>query len=172
MFMRRILKRPTHRLLFAVLSLGVGLAAGAALVALNPDTATAETEEELQAKRDHWQERYRNLLQDRMRYKDNITKSEKNYAQAQRRNYPRGGARDRFRLDTEDARKSLAQTEEAIENLFVEARRADIPPGWLYEVDDEQISYKQPASPDSSEDDEDREGRNPLYFDDDEDEEP
>lgn len=170
MFMRRIVKRPSHRLILAALSLALGLAAGAALVALNPQTATAETEEELQAKRDQWQERYRNLLQDRLRFTDNIAKSEKNYAQAQRRNYPRGGARDQFRIDADEARKGLAQTEESIQSLFVEARRADVPPGWLFEVDDEEITYEQPAALDSSEDDDDRAGRNPLYFDDDEEE--
>ena len=166
MFLRHLLTRPTHRLIFAGLGLALGLTALTALVALHPETAAAQTEEELQAKRDHWQERYRNLLQDRLRYSDNIEKSEKNYAQAQRRNYPRGGARDQFRIDAEDARKSLAQTEAAIESLFVEARQADVPPGWLYEIDDEEISYEQPAAPDASEDDEDRAGRNPLYFDD------
>lgn len=167
---RRIL-RPSHRLLFATISLALGLGVPAALVGLTPEAASAQTEEELQAKRDHWQERYRSLLQDRLRYADNLRKSEHNYAQAQRRNYPRGGARDRFRIDAEEARKGLAQTEEAIESLFVEARRASVPPGWLYEVDDEEIRYEMPAAPGADEEsEEDRAGRNPLYFDDDEEE--
>lgn len=132
------------------------------LVVLPTAPASAETEEELLAKREEWQEKYRELLRDRMRYTDNIAKSEHNYAQAQRRNYPRGGARQQFMVDADEARKSLEQTEAAIQKLFVDARRASVPPGWLFEVDDEPISYERPAAlDDSGDDDYDDDRRDP-----------
>jgi hypothetical protein len=122
---------------------------------------------------DIWQARYRGLLHDRVRLNSNIEKSIKNYAQAQRRNYPRGGAREQFRIDAEDARNELAATEEAIEQILVDARRAGVRPGWLYEVEDEPIEASRSAAPASTEvnskDDEDRAGRNPIYFQDDDD---
>lgn len=161
---QRALRAQARSIVFA---LCVAMAPTLAVVPAMP--ASAQTEEELMAKREEWQEKYRQLLRDRMRYTDNIAKSEHNYAQAQRRNYPRGGARQQFVLDAEEARKSLEQTEAAIEKLFVDARRASIPPGWLFEVDDETISYEQPAALDGSDADEAlRQGRNPLYDSDDE----
>jgi hypothetical protein len=124
-------------------------------------------EEALMAKRQEWQQRYRQLLRDRQLYTENIATAQKNYAQAQRRNYPRGGARQQFLVDAQKAENGLAETEKAIAELFVEARQNDVPPGWLAEVEDEPITYEKPAAPGSS-DEEDRAGRNPLYFDDDE----
>ena len=129
-----------------------------------PFAATAMDEEELAAKRDHWQSRYRQLLSNRAILTDNIDRLTHDYAQAQRRNYPRGGAREALLLKAQEAEQDLESVERDIESIFVEARRADVPPGWLYEVEEEPIERSQPAAADTS--DVDREGRNPLYLDD------
>lgn len=129
--------------------------------------AAAETEEEILAKRTQWQERYRVALTNREILKDNIAKLRHSYAQAQRRNYPRGGARQAFLTQTDEQEALLVETEQEIVSIREEARAAGIPPGWLAEVEDEPIAVpSQPASPADGED-VDRDGRNPLYLDDD-----
>ena len=130
--------------------------------------ALAETEEETMAKRLEWQDRYRVLLQNQAILKDNVAKLRHAYAQAQRRNYPRGGARERFLTQADEQQKQLDQVERELETIFAEARQAEIPPGWLYEVDDEELDLSgAPAAADLDDgaeaDDEDLEGRNPLY---------
>jgi hypothetical protein len=129
-------------------------------------TASAESEEELAAKRTHWQEKYRTLRYDKVRLETDIETLTNAYALAQRRNFPRGGARDKLVVQAAEAKKQLAETEEALASIHDEARRAGIPPGWLYEVETEPVESSQPASPGAGEDAEDRAGRNPLYFDD------
>lgn len=128
--------------------------------------AAAETEEEILAKRTQWQDRYRVALTNREILKDNIAKLRNSYAQAQRRNYPRGGAREAFLMKAREQEVLLEETEKEIVAIREEARSASIPPGWLAEVEDEEIvAPSQPAAP--AEDEQiDREGRNPLYFDD------
>lgn len=142
------------------------LAFGAAdLLPLAAGPASAQTEEELLKLKANWQERYRRLLTNRAILKNNVAKARKNYAQAQRRNYPRGGAREQFLLDAAAAEKELVGVEEEIEQIFVDARREGIVPGWLYEVDDEPIAV--PAAADGADDAPD-DGRNPLYANDEE----
>ena len=147
-----------------VLGLAVALAAGAVLA----PNALAETEEELLAKKDTWQSKYRTLLRTRDILKRNIAGLEKDYAQAQRRNYPRGGARQAFLDKANEQRALLAGIEEKIESIFREARMADVPPGWLYEIDDEIARSPMPAAKEPT-DERDRDGRNPLYADDEDD---
>ena len=147
-----------------VLGLAVALTAGAVLV----PNAFAETEEELLAKKDTWQSKYRTLLRNRDILKRNIAGLEKDYAQAQRRNYPRGGARQAFLDKANEQRALLADIEEKIESIFREARMADVPPGWLYEIDDEVARSPMPAAKEPT-NDRDRDGRNPLYADDEDD---
>jgi hypothetical protein len=130
--------------------------------------AAAETEEETLAKREYWQDKYRVLLRNQAILKDNVTKLEHDYAQAQRRNYPRGGARNELILKATLQRQQLAQTEKEIASIFTEARTSDVPPGWLYEIEDEPIDTPRPASPDTAGED-DRAGRNPRFLDQDED---
>ena len=132
--------------------------------------AAAETEEETLAKREYWQDKYRVLLRNREILKMNVANLENGYAQAQRRNYPRGGARAMLLEKAAAQRKLLEATEKEIASIFTEARVAAIPPGWLYEVEDEPIDTSRPASPDTgAADDEDRVGRNPRFIDQDED---
>jgi hypothetical protein len=147
-----------RRAVSLVIALAVSLTAG---------FAAAETEEEILAKRTQWQERYRVALTNREILKANIAELRHNYAQAQRRNYPRGGARQAFLTQADEQEALLADTEQEIVSIREEARAAGIPPGWLAEVEDEPIAVSsQPASPADGED-VDRDGRNPLYIDDD-----
>ncbi|MBJ18073.1 MAG: hypothetical protein GY910_09310 [bacterium] len=163
----RPLFRPLSRSLAIATALTIVVATATVLVWMTPQIASAQTAEEIRAQRDNWQRKYRALLSDRVRLKENIAKSRKNYSQAQRRNYPRGGARQKFLVDAENAEKALAATEEAIAEIFTDARREGVPPGWLYEVEDEPIEATRPAASDSNAvDPEDRAGRNPIYFED------
>ncbi len=167
MSIRRRLHHPFLFSLTTAAALACFVAALGVSLSLAATSASAQTAEEIQAQRDRWQGQYRDLLRDRLRLTANIAKSRKNYSQAQRRNYPRGGARQQFLVDVENAEKALAATEEAILEIFVAARGEGVPPGWLYEVEDETIEWVQPAAPGSdSDDEEDRAGRNPIYFDD------
>jgi hypothetical protein len=90
-----------------------------------------------------------------------------NYARAQRRNYPRGGARKQFLIDAEEADKQLVLVKEEIAQLNTSARHASIPQNWFYEVEEEPITYGAPAASASSDDrngEDDDGGRNPLYL--------
>ncbi|MBW2427035.1 MAG: hypothetical protein JRG86_22520, partial [Deltaproteobacteria bacterium] len=88
----------------------------------------------------------------------------------------RGGARQQFLIDEQQAKDELANVRQQIEDLKLRARQEGVMSGWLYEVEDEDFSVPEPAAPDDwdpeADADEayDREGRNPLYLEDDEDE--
>jgi len=114
-----------------------------------------------------WQDDYRKLLREKARLERNVESARVNYMRANRRNYPRGKARQQFVIDGDEAKRGLVKIEEEIEQLRDESRRAGALPGWFAEVDDEPIGDAEPAA--RADDDEgDREGRNPLYADDDE----
>ena len=130
------------------------------------DVALAQDESELAQQKTEWQDRYRTLLRNQALLRSNIAISQENYARAQRRNYPRGGARQQFLIDADNAEKELVVVKEEIAQISVDARHAGIPPNWLYEVEDEPLTAAPPASvSDEKNDEEDRAGRNPLYFD-------
>ena len=103
------------------------------------------TEEETQAARDKWQERYRWLLRDQARLKQNVANLEHDYIMSQRRNYPRGPNRERLVVEKQAQQRELAQVEAEISVIYTEARAAGIPPGWLAEVEDEDLTL--PAAP-------------------------
>jgi hypothetical protein len=124
------------------------------------------TEEETQAQRDTWQERYRWLLRDQARIKQNVANLERDYIMSQRRNYPRGANRERLVVEADAQKRELAKVEAEIAGIYAEARAAGIPPGWLSEVEDEDLTVPA-AKADEDEPEVDREGRNPLYFEDD-----
>ena len=145
----------------AVVSFALAVLVGLATFVL---PAAAETEEELLAKRTQWQERYRVALSNRVILQDNIEKLLHDYAQAQRRNYPRGGAREAFLARAEEQKALLADTEREIQSIQREARAAGIPPGWLAEVEDEDLAVPAAPSGEDERDGEDREGRNPRFF--------
>ena len=144
-----------------LLQLAMALLVASAAVSL---PAAAETEEETLAKREYWQDKYRVLLWNQAVLKDNVAKLENDYAQAQRRNYPRGGARNILLMKAALQRKQLAETEQKLASIFTEARASDVPPGWLYEIEDAPIDTSRPASPDTADED-DRAGRNPRFLD-------
>jgi len=142
-----------------IASLGVALVAG------------ADTEEELRAKRDHWQQKYRALRYNKASHIENAARMKYAHEQSQLSNYPRGGERERLLDEWRSYLRKAEEVQEDIDSIWDEARAAGVPPGWLYEVEDEPIVLKNeeagpaPASPGEDEDD----GRNPLYrdFDDD-----
>ena len=149
-----------------VLALAIAIACSASFF-VGGSAAAQQDEQELAAQKAEWQRHYRRLLQNAATLRDNAVRSRKNYAQAQRRNYPRGGARQQFLLDAENAEKELAEIQEEIERLLADARRAGIPRVWFWEVDDETITPAAPGDAPRNEEEDDREGRNPLYFEDD-----
>jgi len=106
------------------------------------------------------------LLRNAALLERNARRSREYYAQAQRRNYPRGGARQRLLAQAAEAEAELRTVREEIEALRVEARREGALPGWLYEVEDEEIVVPEPAAPDGSDSSSDERdaGRNPLYL--------
>lgn len=113
------------------------------------------------------QRQYRDLLRNKAIFQRNAVTAREEYAEANRRNYPRGEARKQYLINEKEALDALAEVEVAIEKLHEQGRRDGALPGWFAEVEDEPLSLTQPAAP--AEDDDrvrDREGRNPLYFDD------
>lgn len=151
----------------ALSTLGLAIAlAVISLPLLPPEAARAGGEQSLAEKKAEWQDRYRTLLQNAARLRSNADASRENYARAQRRNYPRGGARQQFILEAENAEKELVEVKEEIAQIAIDARHAAIPPSWLYEVDDEPISPTPAASASGQHDkQEERAGRNPIHFD-------
>jgi hypothetical protein len=144
----------------AIVSHGIELPIFSATTAQAAPSSPPTAEEEKKA----WQDRYRALLSDAARLERNALASRENYARAQRRNYPRGGAREQFIVDATLAEKQLVTVKAEIEGILDTARHAAIPPNWIREVDDESLSYAPPASTTEAGDEDDREGRNPLYF--------
>lgn len=154
-------KRLARIALCAVAILGLSTALdGIGISFFAPQVAHAGTEKSDLEQKASWQEQYRTLLINQATLVDNAAKSRHNYAQAQRRNYPRGGARDQFLLDAAKAEAELAELKKETTDLLERARREDVPRNWFYEVDDEDI---RPAAPAAAEEDDSREGRNPLY---------
>jgi len=159
-----------NKMLRAIVStLGLAIALYAiSLPLLTPDDAQADTEQALLDQKAQWQDRYRSLLRDAAHFEQSAKKSRENYARARRRNYPRGGARQLFILEADEAEKKLVIVKDEIAQLIVDARRNAIPTNWRYEVEDEPVTLASPAnaSEDDGDGEDDRAGRNPLYFDD------
>lgn len=148
--------------------LGLALASALAIPFVS-GVAVAETEEEALAKKADWQDRYRVLRTNAFRMRENAKKLRRAYGLAQHANYPRGGAREDFRLQVEKAERDADDFTAKIDEFQEDARRNEIPPGWLAEVEDEPIDPGLPAAQDDADPDseEEREGRNPIYFEDD-----
>ncbi len=148
----------------AIVSLVMALD-GIGLSVLGYQVAHAGTADSALEEKADWQGRYRRLLQRQARLRDNAAKSRENYARAQRRNYPRGGARQLFILDAEAAEAELVKVEAETEGLLEQARREALPRNWFYEVDDEGVQLPAAKTSASADQNDSREGRNPLYFD-------
>src|SRR6056297_2125210 len=89
------------------LALGLIAATFTSLSAVPTARAQLATEKELQAQKQYWQERYRMLLRNAALLERNARRSREDYAQAQRRNYPRGGARQRLLEQAAEAEAEL-----------------------------------------------------------------
>lgn len=164
----------------AVATLAIGLLSGVpatlSLVAMHAPAAHAQVagEEDLQNQKEYWQDRYRRLRQDAARLEFNAERARKAYTLSRRWNYPRGEARLKLFQQIEDAEAELESVRKEIAALPTEARRAGALPGWLYEVEAEEVVIPKPAAPDGvagvggagAEEAEDRRGGNPLYPDD------
>ena len=150
-----------------LLAAGVVLAFAVSLPAALPVPAEAEPVDALAAMKDEWQDEYRQLLGEVDRLRRNARNARENYSRAQRRNYPRGGAREQMLAEAEEAEGDLIKVEAQIEQLQLDGRRAGALPGWFYEVETEPRERLQPSFPAEAAGPapEDREGRNPLYLD-------
>jgi hypothetical protein len=152
------------------------LAAGALAVALAstlsaflaPSPAMAATDDAETAKKAEWQDRYRVIRNNAVRMRDNAIKLRRAYSLAQHANYPRGGARERFKQQVLDTERQADEFEAQRASFLDEARQKQIPPGWIYEVDDEPVDPGAPAAYDGDEPAHQvtaPAGRNPAYVD-------
>lgn len=175
--------RTRRRIHFAATwTLAIGLAfalvipfvAGSSVAENGATTALGTADAEL-AKKAEWQDRYRTLRNNAARMRDNATKLRRAYGLSQHSNYPRGGARLEFKQQVLDTERKADDYEAQVADFADEARKNQIPPGWIYEVDDEPVDLGTPAAADDDESThaiKSPDGRNPLYFDgDDEDDE-
>jgi hypothetical protein len=161
------------RTLVSTLGLAIALWVIGPLI-FTPCPAQAQTgaQPTLEEQKAEWQDRYRSLLHNQARLHHNAQIARENYARAQRRNYPRGGARRQFLVDADDAENELVTVKEEIAQIQIDARHASIPQNWLYDVEEEPITFGPPAASASSNGDDeaddayDRSGRNPLYLED------
>jgi hypothetical protein len=143
-------------------------ATGAAASKASPSAnAAASADDEEAAKKAEWQDRYRALRNNAVRMRDNATKLRRAYGVSQHSNYPRGGARERFKQQVLDTERKADDYESQLAGFMDEARQNQIPPGWIYEVDDEPVD---PGTPAALGDDEPThkvgapDGRNPAYY--------
>ncbi|MBK7947622.1 MAG: hypothetical protein IPK00_02500 [Deltaproteobacteria bacterium] len=166
--MTRNRKSNRMRGLIAAATLAVTLASVASVFLLAAPSATAAADDEEVAKKTEWQDRYRVLRNNAVRMRDNAIKLHRAYSLSQHSNYPRGGARVRFKQQVLDTEKKADDYEAQMASFLEEARQSQIPPGWIYEVDEEPID---PGSPAAVGEDEPThragapEGRNPAYVD-------
>jgi len=131
--------------LLAVGVLAASLAAGLAVV-LEALPASAAADDEEVAKKAEWQDRYRTLRNNSVRMRDNAIKLRRAYSLSQHSNYPRGGARVRFKQQVVDTEHKADDYEAQMAAFLDEARQNQIPPGWIYEVDEEPIDPGSPAA--------------------------
>lgn len=149
--------RSRRRFLALPVTLALAACLGASTLAMLPDAAQAESE----GKKAYWQDRYRNLLRRKAELRSQIETERALYAAANRRNYRRGPVRHEHLEKVREAEKELATVEAALETFVDDARRDGALPGWLYEVEEEQLVR---TGGSDSEDVDDRGGRNPKFL--------
>lgn len=132
--------------LLAAATLAISLASISSLFLLEPAPATAAADDEEVAKKAEWQDRYRALRNNAVRMRDNAIKLRRAYSLSQHSNYPRGGARERFKQQVLDTEHKADDYEKQMASFLDEARQNQIPPGWIYEVDEEPIDPGSPAA--------------------------
>lgn len=149
------------------------LLAPAVAIPFVPIGASAETAAEVPAAEDEaakkaeWQDRYRTIRNNSVRMRDNAIKLRRAYSLSQHSNYPRGGARLRFKKQVEDTERAADDYEAKLAAFQDEARQNQIPPGWIFEVEDEPVDVGTPAAVGDDEETHDAqapEGRNPAYY--------
>lgn len=155
---------PGSRLLAAA-TLAISLASVSSVFLLAPAPATAAADDEEVAKKTEWQGRYRMLRNNAVRMRNDATKLRRAYSLSHHSNYPRGEARERFKQQVLDAEHKADDYEAQMASFLEEARQSQIPPGWIYEVEEEPIDPGSPAAVGEDERAGAPEGRNPVYFD-------
>lgn len=155
------------RHLLAAATLALALASGLTVL-FEPATAVAAADDEEVAKKTEWQDRYRTIRNNAVRMRDNAIKLHRAYSLSQHSNYPRGGARVRFKQQVDDTEHKASEYEAQLAAFLDEARQNQIPPGWIYEVDEEPVDPGMPAAAGGDEPTHRvaaPEGRNPAYVD-------
>lgn len=132
------------------------------------------------SKADHkefWQSRFRELRQEAAVLKRDAAIEWELYADANRRNYRRGKVRHIHRDKALELEVKLAEVEEELNALPEAARRSGALPGWIREVESEPVvlpppgpnaleEYRSmPSAPADAGEADDREGRNPIFVD-------
>jgi hypothetical protein len=154
------LRRAFSAVALALLLVGTGASTLSAESYADEERASAD-------KKAEWQGDYRKLLNDAARLERNVAAAKENYSQARQRYYPRGAARQQIVIDRKLAEKELVEVEAEIDRFKTNGRREGAAPSWFYEVEEEPRKASMPAAK-AEEPAQDREGRNPLYLDDDE----
>lgn len=178
----------------AVFLLAVAIGTAASFL-LQPPVASAQAEDPAALKA-YWQNRYRDLRQDEARLVQTVKLATKEYADANRRSYRRSGVRHFHRTNANEAKKQLAEVRSQIESIYEQVVDAGGSMNWIYEVDDEGIdaddvqalgvyeddgmfggkgAYAPSADEEAlarEQDESEDEGRNPLYQQEDTDDEP
>lgn len=169
---RRIRLGAIGALAIGVASTLLGLLAAAPSAAKTPPDVAAvakmNADDAELAKKADWQDRYRTLRNNSVRMRDNATKLRRAYSLSQHSNYPRGGARERFKQQVLETEQKADQYEAQLAQFVEEARQNQIPPGWIYAVDDEPVDPGTPAAAGGDDDTHSiraPEGRNPAYYD-------
>jgi TolA-binding protein len=103
----------------------------------NPPAAVKSAQDEAGAEeklKKEWQERYRDLISEIERTRQQIHADKTNYSKAKQRGRLRGGVADELKARVAEYEQRLAELEREFEEFPTTARRAGIPPGWLREV--------------------------------------
>lgn len=152
----------------ATATLAFALAAGFGAGLLAAPTATAGATSAEDGRKAEWQDRYRTIRNNAVRMRDNATKLQRAYKLSQHSNYPRGGARTRFKQQVEESLQKADDYEAQQQRFLDEARANQIPPGWIYEVDEEPVDPGAPASAmangEATHAKPAPEGRNPAFY--------
>lgn len=167
--------RPIRYLIIFVALAGLlGIAPVPVVSAQQADLSWASADQQ----KDFWQGRFRELRQRAALLRRDAAIEWELYADANRRNYRRGKVRHIHRDKAIELEVELAEVETELRALPEAARRAGALPGWLREVEFEKIELPEPGS--TEEEDVEgvptapgdldaidrREGRNPIYFED------
>jgi hypothetical protein len=128
----------------------VGLLALALAPALSipllPASAVAADNEEESAKKADWQDRYRTIRNNALRMRDNATKIRRAYDLSQHSNNSQAGIRERFKQQVLETERKAEGSEAQLARFLADARESQIPPAWIYEVDDEPMAPSVPAA--------------------------